>query len=62
MKRDKQFNLQMEEAENELLLFETEAFALETEIDARAGTKAELKSLKKEWLVKEQLLRLLYNI
>jgi hypothetical protein len=59
MKRDKQFKLRMKEAENDLLLLQKEAFALQTEVDTGAGAETELKSLKKEWLMKEKLLRFL---
>jgi hypothetical protein len=43
MKKEKQFKLLIEEAENGVLLHETEALPLETEVDAGAGTKAEVE-------------------
>jgi hypothetical protein len=59
MKRNKQFKRLIKEAENNLLLLQKEAFALQTKVNAGAGIEAELKSLKKEWLMKEKLLRVL---
>jgi hypothetical protein len=57
MKKNKRFKLLVKEAENDLLLLQKEAFALQTELDAAAGTEAELESLKEQWLMKERLLR-----
>jgi hypothetical protein len=59
MKKYKQFKRLMKEAENDLLFLQKEASALKAKVAAGAGTEAELKSLKKQWLKKEQLLRLL---
>jgi hypothetical protein len=59
MKKDERFKLLIKEAENDLFLLQKEALALQTELDAAAGTEAELKILKEQWLKKEQLLRFL---
>jgi hypothetical protein len=59
MKKGKRFKLLIKEAENDLLLLQKEAFALQTELDTAAGTETELESLKQQWLMKEQLLRFL---
>jgi hypothetical protein len=57
MEKGKQFQLLMEEAEDDLLLLQTEAFALQTEVNAGTGIEAELQCWKQQWQMKEQIFR-----
>jgi hypothetical protein len=57
MKKRKQFKLLMKEAENDVVLLQKEFLALQIEVGAGTGVESELKGLKQEWRMKEQLLR-----
>jgi hypothetical protein len=56
-KRNRQFKLLLREAENDLLVLQKESHALQAEIGSAVGLEEELKGLKQQWRMKEQLLR-----